>query len=170
MGNTFSYKAVVRLALTDPYLRIAAKEETEETGHTILGEGNLILLTINPHRDRTPARTRMDRHSFVSPQILPLDWRARSQTTVPSERAHTNIDDDLDAMENTFPAQVVVRNAIMAPYLHVAVKGETEKAGHTMLSEEYLILLTFYPDRESTPARTRTERHAAVSSQISSLG
>ena len=74
----------------------------------MLGEENLSLVTNYPHRDTTPARTRMERHCAGPPQISSPGSRARTHTIVSSKGAHANIYDDIGATGNTISSQVVV--------------------------------------------------------------
>ena len=97
----------------------------------------------------------MKRHDAGPPQILFQVWRARLHTIVFPKGAHSSIDDDLGAVGKTLSSQVVVQKALTEPYLRFAVKGETQWAGHTILSEGALILITRNPHRDSAPARTR---------------
>ena len=88
-------------------------------------KGNVILVTNYPHRDSTPARTRIERYVTVPAQISFPGKQARPHTIASSKGAHTNIYDDLGMVDNTFPFQVVALNAFNFPFFRIAVEGDT---------------------------------------------
>ena len=60
MENVFSYKIVVRNAITEPYLIIAVKGETERVSRTISEEGHTSWTRSPKIWDSKPTRTSME--------------------------------------------------------------------------------------------------------------
>ena len=125
----FSYKAVVRSALTDPSLRIVVYGNTECVGPHSPRERTLISGTPGSQRGSKPARTCQERRGGGQSRTSFPGQRIRSLIILSVKVAEIDIHKDLGQEKIAFSYKAVVRSALTDPSLRIVVYGNTVCVG-----------------------------------------
>ena len=88
--------------------------------------GNLILDTLCPRLWREQTRVSQERSGVVPSPISSPGYQTRPHAIVSARAAKTDVYDVSGTTENDSSSIVVIPNAVTAPYLRIAVTGQTE--------------------------------------------
>ena len=93
--------------------------------------------TSYPRDSGEPAKTSEGRHDAESSRTSSRNNGARRLRFVSSEIADSNLHDKLGTKEIAILYEIVDRNAVMDPYLHIVVHRKTEQVGFSFPSKGY---------------------------------